>query len=422
MPSGGSSLTFGFFTSAFLRFGLATFLHFYYVTSLTVPSSSCYALDNTSRLVDFTEWTGHTFEYDGKDADLVVRFCKDVERCSQAGYIDFGRYETSNYFAAGSAPVDFVQGYYNGDLQNCEHSFDQMGRISQVDIICGSCLNGACTGQSGCICSVSYDESLCRVHAQLAIPCTNRGSRVFEGFTVGFHPRSWEIVSNGMTQLGYEKLHNEFSFGTEQTHVSLYLTAKFSLSGLVRKPLIKVNPDKGLEVKLTGSAENGRAPTTLSPTVLNIYWRCEVARDTPYEIKIMVPVDGYDPIGFTLTKLCDYRQEREDDSTNGWATFGVLSCMYVSNQYLTNCCFIVSSMIICCGGFFYKSRVEHQHGLDALPGITVLSALLDKVSGSRSYRLGDVDSHNFANQTSWERPSASAQGNPRTEETRYGSI
>ncbi|XP_074584443.1 uncharacterized protein LOC141840371 isoform X2 [Curcuma longa] len=411
MPSGGSSLTLGFFTSAFLRFGLATFLHFYYVTSLTVPSSSCYALDNTSHLVDFTEWIGHTFEYDGKDADLVVRFCKDVERRSQAGYIDFGRYETSNYFVAGSAPVDFVQGYYNGDLQNCERSFDQMGRISQVDIICGTCLNGACTGQPGCICSVSYDESLCRVHAQLAIPCTNRGSRVFEGFTVGFHPRSWEIVSNGMTQLGYEKLHNEFSFGTEQTHVSLYLTAKSSLSGLVRKPLIKVNPDKGLEVKLTGSAENGRAPTTLSPTVLNIYWRCEVACETPYEIQIMVPVDGYDPIGFTLTKLCDYRQEREDDSTNGWATFGVLSCI-----------FIVSSMIICCGGFFYKSRVEHQHGLDALPGITALSALLDKVSGSRGYTLGDVDSHNFANQTSWERPSASAQGNPRTEETRYGSI
>ncbi|RWV99450.1 hypothetical protein GW17_00037636, partial [Ensete ventricosum] len=143
-----------------------------------------------------------------------------------------------------------------------------------------------------------------RVLVELAIPCVKRGLRVFEGFTVGFHPRTWEVVYNGMTQVGYEKLHNEFSFGTEQTHVSLYLTAISSLSRLVKKPHFKVNPNKGLEVKLTGSAESGRAPTTLSPTVLNIYWRCEQARDTPYEIEILIPVDGYDPIGFTLTKLC----------------------------------------------------------------------------------------------------------------------
>ena len=29
---------------------------------------------------------------------------------------------------------------------------------------------------------------------ELAIPCEKPGSRVFEGFTVGFHPRTWEIV------------------------------------------------------------------------------------------------------------------------------------------------------------------------------------------------------------------------------------
>lgn len=33
-----------------------------------------------------------------------------------------------------------------------------------------------------------------RVLVELAIPCKEKGVRVFEGFTVGFHPRSWEIV------------------------------------------------------------------------------------------------------------------------------------------------------------------------------------------------------------------------------------
>ena len=35
-----------------------------------------------------------------------------------------------------------------------------------------------------------------RVLVELAIPCKEQGVRVFEGFTVGFHPRSWEIVRN----------------------------------------------------------------------------------------------------------------------------------------------------------------------------------------------------------------------------------
>lgn len=33
-----------------------------------------------------------------------------------------------------------------------------------------------------------------RAIIELAIPCVKRGPRVFEGFTVGFHPRSWEVV------------------------------------------------------------------------------------------------------------------------------------------------------------------------------------------------------------------------------------
>lgn len=33
-----------------------------------------------------------------------------------------------------------------------------------------------------------------RVLIDLALPCMKPGLRVFEGFTVGFHPRSWEVV------------------------------------------------------------------------------------------------------------------------------------------------------------------------------------------------------------------------------------
>lgn len=33
-----------------------------------------------------------------------------------------------------------------------------------------------------------------RVTVELAIPCPKSGPRVFKGFTVGFHPRSSELV------------------------------------------------------------------------------------------------------------------------------------------------------------------------------------------------------------------------------------
>lgn len=363
-----------------------------------VPASNCYALDNSSYLLDFTDWIGHPFEYDGKDADLVFRFCKDVESRSQTGYIDYGRYASPYDFVAGQGPVSFVQDFYNGDLMNCEHTFDKLGRTAQVNIICGNCLNGECKGGLGCICSVTYDTTMCRAHVEIAIPCVKRGSRVFKGFTVGFNPRSWEVVYDGLTQLGFEQSHSEFSFGTEQTHVSLYLTAVSALSDLVGKPVVKVIPDKGLEVKLAGSGVSGHAPTTLSPTTVVVNWRCEIARDTPYEVEISIPVDGYDPIDFTLTKLCGYRQGREGEATRGWAIFGVISCI-----------FIILSTLSCCGGFIYKTRVERQRGLDALPGMAYLSACLEAVSGPRGGG-GDING-NPVSQASWERVStSSAQG------------
>nr|KJB17696.1 hypothetical protein B456_003G012500 [Gossypium raimondii] len=161
------------------------------------------------------------------------------------------------------------------------------------------------SGQHGCICNVSY-ESTCRAIVELAIPCENPGPRVFEGFTVGFHPRSWEIVHNGLTQLGFEKSHPDFSFSTEQPHVTLYLTAIASQSNLIKKPRVKVFPENGLEVKLSGTAATGNPPTTLSPSTLLLDWRCVKAHDTPYEVKITIPVEGYESIEFVLTKMCDH--------------------------------------------------------------------------------------------------------------------
>lgn len=380
--------------------------------SVVVPSTSCYVLDNSSHIHDFSSWIGYPFEHDGKDADTVIRFCKDVERRSQtAGYVDFGRYDKFNYFVAGSGRFNFVQEFYDGDLMNCEQSFDKRGRTAQVNIICGDCPNAQCKGGLGCVCNVAY-PSTCRVLVELAIPCEKQGPRVFEGFTVGFHPRSWEIVYNGMTQLGFEKAYGEFSFKTEQTHVALYMTAISSLSSLVRKPIIKISPEQGLEVRLSGSGVTGTPPTTLSPSMLIVDWRCEKTRDTPYEIELTIPVEGYEPIQLTLAKMCQYRQVEGGGAAKGWAVFGVLSCI-----------FIVISTLFCCGGFVYKTRVDNQRGLDALPGMTLLSACLETVSGARlGYIHPEEANSGFPNQASWERQPASTQGTSRASGRQYGSI
>ncbi|KAK4368083.1 hypothetical protein RND71_011875 [Anisodus tanguticus] len=383
------------------------------VVSVVAPNTGCYAMDNSSYIHDFSSWIGQPFEYEGKgkDADLVVRFCKDVESRSQAGYVDYGRFDKVNYFHAGSGHVSFVQEYFNGDLMNCEQSYDKMGRTTKVNIICGNCPHGQCKGGLGCICNVEY-ESTCRAEVELAIPCEKPGLRVFEGFTVGFHPRSWEIVYNGMTQLGYEESHKEFSFNTAQTHVALYMTAIASVSGSVQKPLVKVSPLQGLKVRLSGSAATGGSPTTLSPTVLLIDWRCDIARDNPYEVEVTIPIKNYDPIQFTLTKMCLYQQSEGDDAARGWAIFGVLSCIV-----------LVASTLFCCGGFIYKTRVQNQRGLDALPGMTLLSACLETVSGlGHGYSRPEDVNNPFANQASWERQPATTQATRRTSEVRYGSI
>ncbi|RYR80019.1 hypothetical protein Ahy_A01g004803 isoform C [Arachis hypogaea] len=327
------------------------------IASIPVPSSNCYTFDNSSRI---------------EGTDLAVRFCKDVESRSQTGYVDFGRFDKYNYFVAGSHESDFVQEFYNGDLMGCEQSYDKMGRTAQVNIICGSCLNGQCKGRPGCICNVTY-ESNCRVSVELALPCEKPGPQVFQGFTVGFHPRSWEIVYNGMTQFGFEKPNRDFSFDAGQSQVVLFMTAVASHSSLVGKPSLKVLPEKGLEIRLSGSANHGKPPTTLSPTMLI----------TIHRKKVKMP---------------------EKDG-----------------QYLG---FFVSSTLFCCGGFIYKTKVERQRGIDALPGMTILSACLETISGAgQSYMRPEEQNSAFGGEASWERPPpSSSQGVWRQAERRYGSI
>lgn len=384
------------------------FLQALRAASLLVPTSNCYAIDNSSHIHDFSDWFGHPFVYEDKESDIVVRFCKDVESRSQKGYQDFGRFDNFNRLLATSGPNAFVKEFYGGDLVNCEQSYDKMGRSSQVNIKCGSCPSATCKGELGCICNVSY-ESSCRVLVELAIPCDKPGPRVFEGFTVGFHPRTWEIVYNGMTQLGFENIHSEYSFNTEQTHLHLYMTSVASQSGLVEKPIVKVSPEHGLEVKLSGSATTGTPPTTLSPALMTVNWRCKKASGVPYEVEITIPVENYEPIQFTLTKMCEYVQKEEGNDERGWAIFGIISCIL-----------IVFSMLFCAGGFVYQTRYKSQHGLHALPGMTYLSAFLEALSGGGYvYSQPEYQSGPSGNQVSWERPPVSAQG---TTAGRYGSI
>lgn len=94
----------------------------------------------------------------------------------------------------------------------------------------------------------------------------------------------------------------------------------------------QVSPEKGLNVKLSGSGATGSPPTTLSPTVLIVDWRCmihclqgywyffvfyllnlnfhflsfsgEKSHSMPFEVNITIPIEGYEPVQFFLTKMC----------------------------------------------------------------------------------------------------------------------
>ncbi|MFS8000668.1 hypothetical protein Hanom_Chr12g01181111 [Helianthus anomalus] len=128
------------------------------------------------------------------------------------GYVGFGKFEGFNYFVAGSERYNFVQEFYNGDLQHCETSHDKRGRTAHV--------------------------SICR---------------------------------------------------------------------------------------------------------------SQTARDDPYEVQLTIRVEGYDPIQFSLTKMCESKQNEAGTSSKGWALFGIFSCT-----------FFVISTLFCCGGFIYKTQVQIQ--------------------------------------------------------------
>ncbi|KAG7556740.1 Ankyrin repeat-containing domain superfamily [Arabidopsis suecica] len=146
--------------------------------------------------------------FGANEFDLVVRFCKDVETRGQTGYVDIGRFDPLSYFVSSSGNFDFVQGFYHGDLSNCEQSYDKLGRTSQVNIICGNCSDGRCG--LGCICSVTQD-STCRVTDDLAIPCEKPGPLVFKGFK--FSSRSDQQSSRWINHTsscgGFERTHRD---------------------------------------------------------------------------------------------------------------------------------------------------------------------------------------------------------------------
>ncbi|GMP31823.1 hypothetical protein CsSME_00005884 [Camellia sinensis var. sinensis] len=114
----------------------------------------------------------------------------------------------------------------------------------------------------------------------------------------------------------------------------------------------------------------------------------------------------------SISVIREHRRNEGGGATRGWAVFGVISCV-----------FIVSSILFCCGGFVYKTRVKNLHGLDALPGMTFLSACLETVSGGGHGYSRPKDLNNpFVNQASWECLPASAQGTSKTSERTYSSI
>lgn len=301
------------------------------ITAAAHPASKCYAMDRNNYLYDFTDKVGKEMEFNGQGSDLVVRFCRDVQNRSQNGYVNYGRFAPENLFTNGSSEVDFIQFYRYGDLIHCEHNgYELMGRETKVNIICARCADGApCKDDFGCICNVSYDHTLCRVEVVVAINCSGHTPRIVPGFTIGFSARGGEVVDNGITQWGFFKDFYDYSFVTNQRSVFLYFTSISSLSSNVGRPSFQVNPAKGLSVELLGTAASGVPPTTETPTILEVKWQCNIAREDPYVVKITVPVKGYDPVIFFLGKLCASQEKSAIGGRSGWETFGVLICVMV---------------------------------------------------------------------------------------------
>lgn len=133
---------------------------------------------------------------------------------------------------------------------------------------------------------------------------------------------------------------------------------------------LQISPKEGLDVKLSGSGAKGSPPTTLSPTMITVDWRCkyfhdscdkfgfvlrcsywcssitsilgEKARDTPYEVEITIPVENYAPVQFTFAKICgeheNFNIQHSLVSTMYWHHIYTCSRM-IANQNMFLACF-----------------------------------------------------------------------------------
>ncbi|KAL3684644.1 hypothetical protein R1sor_002666 [Riccia sorocarpa] len=387
------------------------------VLSALVPLSNCYTVASDTRFYDLTSLYGKEFNYEQGTTTYALHFCKDFQERSQTGYVSFGTYQPGPALSSTPATANFVQEYRHGDLRGCEDYGTQFnGRETKVAVTCGSCPGKEpCKDPAGCICSVEVEiaSKSCVASVVLAIACPEAGPKVVEGFSVGFSPRGREVVNNGFTQWGYENTeHSDYSFETSQSKIFLYFSAPTYVAKNIGKPTYSAYPSKGLAVKLSGTAAVGTAPTIMTPSVLEVDWFCESQNN--YVLTISVPVLGYDPVEFSLLKLCARKQAKEQTGSSGWATFGILSCILA-----------VITTVGCCAGILYRTRVERKHGLEALPGVGLLAGCLDMFStdGGDGYRRAD-DTTTIIGE---HRPlrdgaSSSTRAGPRPLDGKYGAV
>ncbi|KAI5060240.1 hypothetical protein GOP47_0024660 [Adiantum capillus-veneris] len=271
-----------------------------------LPLSDCYALDKGNFLYDFTDKLGRALELEEEGSDFVVRFCVDAQNRSNNGYINFGRFSPQSIFKNEKDDVDFIQEYKFGDLVLCEHlGSDLTGRVAEVRIICGTCPNGpACKDDFGCICNVTYTHNLCKAKVLAALDCSNQGSRIFPEFSMGLQQKGSEVVKNGITQKEYRKSFHSSGFESSQKSVSLYVTSTADFPGNLEKLDIQVQPSQGLVVSVVNRPVLGIISATDSTNLLEVNWKCEKISEQPYEVNIRIPIEGYDPIDFSLHKHC----------------------------------------------------------------------------------------------------------------------
>ncbi|MFS7898402.1 hypothetical protein Hanom_Chr15g01374161 [Helianthus anomalus] len=183
----------------------------------------------------------------------------------------------------------------------------------------------------------------------LQFSCEKPGSRVFEGFTVGYHPRSWEIAYKDYRSCPLSKLniwtnicYNPYLINIIVTfHVLSRKSLPLFIAALIRTRLVFLLRAVWRLLCLAPRQQGVHRQLCLQ--------RCQTARDGPYEVQLTILVEGYDPIQFSLTKMCEYKQNEAGTSSKGWALFGIFSCI-----------FFVISTLFCCGGFIYKTQVQRQ--------------------------------------------------------------